>query len=70
MSAATPVQPPAAGKKTSKILESAGDEATVQMNLQNENCFWNDAAFTQGQRVSNGGKTYECHFGKWLPVED
>jgi hypothetical protein len=61
-----PVDP---AKKTSEIAGPAADEATISMELMNENCFWNDREFKLGQRVSAGGKCYECSFGRWLEVD-
>ena len=62
-----PVDP---AKKTSERADPSADEATVSMELMIENCFWNDREFKLGQRVSSGGKYYECSFGRWLEIDD
>ena len=62
-----PVDP---AKKTSERAGPAADEATVSMELMNENCLWNDREFKLGQRVSVGGQCYECSFGRWLEIDD
>ena len=56
-------------KKNSEILGPTSDEATVQMDQLEEKCYWNDAEFSTGDQVSNGGKCYECSFGRWIEME-
>ena len=70
MSGVKPVEPAAPGRKTSQILGPTGGEATVKMDLQDSKCFWNDAEFSQGDRISVKGECLECSFGRWVPVED
>jgi len=64
------VEPADPSKKTSQILDATSDEATVQMDQLNQECFWNDEAFAQGARIDVGGTCYECSFGRWVTVED
>lgn len=66
----TPVEPADPGKKTSKILGPMSEQETVQMELQNEKCYWNDAEFSQGDQVSLDGECYECSYGRWVMVDD
>jgi len=67
---AVPVEAPDPAKNTSEILGPMSEEATVSMNLQNENCYWNDAEFSQGDQVTVDGKCYECSYTRWLEVDD
>lgn len=67
---ATEVEPVDNSKKNSEVLGPTSDEATVQMDQLEEKCYWNDAEFTGGDQVSNGGKCYECSFGRWIEIED
>ena len=67
---AVPVETPAPSKKTSEILGPMSEEATVRMDLQSENCYWNDAEFSQGDQVTVDGKRYECSYSRWLEVDD
>ncbi len=69
MSEAKPVDAPDASKKTSEIMGPTSDEATVQMSELDAKCFWNDEAYETGEQVSNGGKCYECSFGRWVEVD-
>ena len=64
------VEPVDPAKKTSEILGPMSEEATVQIDKQNEKCFWNDAEFSQGDQVSHDGDCYECSYGRWLKVDD
>ena len=64
------VDPADPAKKTSEIAGPSAEEATVSMELLNENCYWNDQEFKLGQRVTAEGKCYECSFGRWLEVDD
>ena len=66
----TPVEPIDPAKKNSEILGPTSDEATVQMDMQDDKCFWNDAEFSQGDEISSDGKSYTCSFGRWLERED
>lgn len=70
MSGATPVKRAEPGKKTSEILGPTSGEATVKMDLQTAKCYWNDAEFSQGARISVNDECYECSFGRWVAVED
>ena len=70
MSEAKSVEPVDPAKKTSEIIDATAGEATVKMDQQDAKCYWNDAEFSQGERVDVGGTCYECNFGRWLPVED
>ena len=67
---ATPVDPIDPAKKTSRVTDEIGDEITVSMDLMNAKCIWNDQEFTQGDRIENDGKCYECTFGRWVMVGD
>ncbi len=67
---ATEVEAVDSSKKTSEILGPTSDEATVQMDQLEEKCYWNDAEFSNGDQVTNGGKCYECSFGRWIEMED
>jgi hypothetical protein len=69
MADATPVDAPDSSKKTSEIMGPSSDEATVQMSDMDAKCYWNDAEFETGDQVSNGGKCYECSFGRWIETE-
>jgi hypothetical protein len=64
------VEPVDPDKKTSEILGPMSEEATVEMDLQNENCYWNDVEFSQGDQVTVEGKCYECSYTRWLEVDD
>ena len=64
------VDPANPAKKTSEIAGPSASEATVSMELINENCFWNDREFKLGQRVSTGDNCYECSFGRWLLIDE
>jgi len=66
----TPVKPTDPDKNTSTILGPMSDQATVQMDLQNEKCYWNSDAFSQGDQISVDGKYYECSYGRWVEVDD
>lgn len=68
--AAVTVEPADPAKTTSEIAGPTADEATVSMEMMNANCYWNDAEYSQGQRVSTDGKCYECSFGRWIEVDD
>lgn len=70
MSGVKSVEPAAPGRKTSQILGPTGGEATVKMDLQDAKCYWNDAEFSQGDRISLKDECFECSFGRWVPVED
>ncbi len=68
MADAKSVESPDPAKKTSDIIDQTGDEATVQMDSEQNNCFWNDDEFGQGEQVSSNGKCYECSFGHWIEI--
>lgn len=57
-------------KKTSQVLQTTKDEATVQMDQMKKNCYWNDESFDQGDRIEVDGQCYECSFGRWVIAED
>ena len=54
-------------KKTSKITGPVNDDATV-LTVEGVQCYWNDEAFDNGDRVTSGGKTYEASNGIWVEV--
>jgi len=64
------VEPADPAKKTSDIVSATSDEATVQMDQLDDQCFWNDESFAQGAQISVDGKCYTCSFGRWMPDED
>jgi len=64
------VDPADPTKKTSEIAGPSADEATISMELINENCHWNDQEYKLGQRITTGDKCYECSFGRWLEIDD
>lgn len=70
MSGTTPVEKADPGKKTSPITGPVHDEATVQMDQMDAKCYWNDAEFTLGDRISVDGKCYECSCGNWVEIAD
>ena len=57
-------------KKTSSRLGLMSEEATVQLDLKDQKCYWNDQEFGPGDRVSNDGTCYECSYGRWVIVEE
>ena len=68
MSEAKPVTAAEDGKKTSKIVED-GTEATVRLDQETAECYWNNEAFSKGDRVSVDGAVYECSFGCWVKTD-
>lgn len=70
MSGPKTVEPADPARKTSEILSATSDEATVQMDQLEQNCFWNDESFAQGDQISVDGKCYVCSFGRWVPSDD
>lgn len=66
---ATPVEKMDQSKKNSTVAGPLNDEATVQIEKADEKCYWNDAAFSQGDRVAVDGECYECSYGTWVLVE-
>ena len=64
------VEPADPSKKTSQILNTTIDEATVQMDQQKKDCYWNDEAFSQGDQIDVDGTCYECSFGRWVIADD
>ena len=70
MAEAIPVDTADPSKKTSEIIGPTSDEATVQMSELDQQCFWNDTEFSQGDKISAGGQQYECSFGRWIVAED
>lgn len=69
MADTTQVEPADASRRTSDILGPSSDEATVQMSELDQKCYWNDVEYEQGARVSTGGKSYVCSYGRWVPVD-
>ncbi len=67
---ARPVEAVDPDKKTSNRLGLMSEEATVQLDLKDQKCYWNDEEFEPGERVLNDGKCYECSYGRWVIVED
>lgn len=68
MSEAKSVAPAEASKKTSRIVVD-GTEATVRLEQENAQCYWNDEAFNKGDKVSADGAVYECSFGCWVKMD-
>jgi len=66
----TPVEQMDTAKKSSEILGSSADEATVSMELMSRKCYWNDAEFENGDQVTLGDECYECSFGSWIKISD
>ena len=66
----TPVEQADPEKNTSTILGPMSEQSTVQMNLQNEKCYWNDKEFSQGDQISVDGECYECSYGRWVKIDD
>ena len=64
------VEAPDPANKTSEILGPMSEKATVKMDLQNENCYWNDAEYSHGDQVTVDGKCYECSYTRWVEVDD
>ena len=54
-------------KKTSKVTGPVNDDATV-LTVEGVQCYWNDEAFENGDRISVDGKTYEASNGVWVEV--
>ena len=67
MSDTKPVEAADPAKKTSKITGPVDDDATV-LTVEGVQCYWNDEAFENGDRVSVDGKTYEASNGTWVEV--
>ena len=72
MSNSNPVamETPDPAKKTSTILGPMSEEATVKLNSQDVQCYWNDTEFSQGSQIIADVKCYECSYGNWLEVDD
>lgn len=64
------VEPADPAKKTSDITKALSDETTAQMEQDNQNCFWNDEIFSQGEQISVDGQCYECSFGHWVTIQE
>jgi hypothetical protein len=64
------VEPADPSKKTSQILNTTKDEATVQMDQLKKKCYWNDEVFNQGEQIEADGHCYECSFGRWVIADD
>jgi hypothetical protein len=67
---AIPVEAVDPDKKTSSLLGPITEESTVQYNLKDQKCYWNDVEFEAGDRILNGGTCYECSYGRWVIVEE
>ena len=65
----TDVDPADPTKENSEILGPTGNEPTIQLSEFNRTCIWNGAEFEHGAQIRADGKTYECNFGKWIPVD-
>ena len=63
------VEPADPSKNTSEITGSSSDEATVSMEMMKAKCYWNDAEFSMGDKVSSAGKNYVCNCGRWVEEE-
>jgi hypothetical protein len=68
MSDAKPVEAADPAKKTSKITGPIDNDATVLTSEVEIKCFWNDEEFSNGDRVTSEGKTYEASNGLWIEV--
>lgn len=68
MSDAKTVEAADPAKKTSKITGPVDNDATVLTVEGDIKCFWNDEEFSNGERVSAEGKTYEASNGLWVEV--
>ncbi len=68
MSEAKAVSAAEDGKTTSKVVED-GTEATVRLEQEAAQCYWNNEAFDKGDRISVEGAVYECSFGCWVKME-
>ena len=67
---ATPVEQMDSSKKNSDILDgTTSDEATVSLAMEDVKCYWNDAAFANGDQVELGSEVYECSFGRWIKIK-
>jgi hypothetical protein len=64
------VEAPDSSKKTSDILGPMSEEATVRMDLENQQCYWNDREFSHGDQVIVDEKRYECSYTRWVEVDD
>ncbi|NIN61141.1 MAG: hypothetical protein GWO08_09870 [Gammaproteobacteria bacterium] len=67
---AIPVEAVDPDKKTSSLLGKITEESTVQLDLKDQKCYWNDIEFEPGDRVLNDGTCYECCYGRWIIVEE
>jgi hypothetical protein len=65
----TDVDPADPLKQNSGILGPTGSEPTVQLSEFDKTCIWNDTEFEHGTQIRTEGKTYECNFGKWIPID-
>jgi hypothetical protein len=64
------VEPIDPAKKSSEVAGPTSDEATVSMEMMDAKCYWNDAEYSNGDRVNAEGKVYECTYGRWIQIED
>ena len=55
-------------KKTSRITGPVDNDATVLTTSDDIKCYWNDDAFSNGDRISTDGKNYEASNGQWVEV--
>ena len=56
--------------KNSRVIESVDQAGTVKFEDGQSRCYWNDAAFSDGTRVCDGGVAYECQVGHWIRRKD
>ncbi len=68
MSDPKPVEAADPAKKTSKITGPVDNDATVLTTEFDLKCYWNDAEFENGDRVTCEGKSYEANNGMWIEV--
>ncbi len=63
------VDPMDPAMKNSRVIESVDQAGTVKFEDGRSRCYWNDAAFSEGTRVCDGGVAYECQVGHWLRLK-
>lgn len=68
MSDPKPVEAADPAKKTSRITGPVDNDATVLTTSDDIKCYWNDAEFDNGDRITTGGKNYEASNGQWVEV--
>lgn len=68
MSDPKPVEATDPAKKTSEITDPVDNDATVLTVEADIKCYWNDEAFSDGDRITTEGKNYEASNGMWVEV--